>query len=114
MKALGIGEHLLVVLRAEQKDDLLAALLDGSDRTVQFVQSTEITKKIARELAEIDLREWQSTLSARDNGGGGSRVKINYGGHWTRRGKKCLPVTPFAARPALAMPAQLAKTAESN
>ena len=114
MKALGIGEHLLVVLRAKQKDDLLATLLDSGYRPVQFVQSTEIAKKITRELAEIDLRERQSTLGARDDSGGGSRVKINYGSHWTRRGKNCLPISPFAARPALAMPAQLAKTAESK
>jgi hypothetical protein len=58
VKSLGVGQDLLVVFGTEQKDDTLSGLLNCGNRPMEFVETAEITEKVAREFRKIDAANW--------------------------------------------------------
>jgi hypothetical protein len=65
VKSLGIRQNLLVVLRAKEEYDPLAALFNRCDRTMKLVQSAKVSKQIARKLGEVDTTNRETADEAR-------------------------------------------------
>ena len=111
VKSLGVRQNLLVVFRAEKKDDALAAFFDRGDRTVKLVKPPEVAQQVARELGEVDPANRQSADCVRSV----SREPCGSLGRQRRPSKPSKQTfagfAEVAARPIHGMPATLAKTA---
>ena len=101
VKSLGVGQNLLVVFRAEQEDDLLAAVFNRRNRTMQAcaaggncpTRSRENSPKSTREIGRA------STRGARLHEGEVENSDRLTEAMETRAADKCLPISPIAARP---------------
>jgi hypothetical protein len=79
--SLDVGQDLLVVFGAEQKDDPLSGLFNRGNWPVKLVETSEVAQEVARELREIDTTNRQGAHRARSVYGRRLGGWVDDGGH---------------------------------